>query len=77
MESYPNPYSAVIATFNQQSSAKDRVENSSVEDEDDPRNIPDDDLLLWANAQFTFDGQSSEKDLEDEIALRIARNKQQ
>ncbi|KAG0020604.1 hypothetical protein BGZ80_003920 [Entomortierella chlamydospora] len=77
MESYPNPYSAVIATFNQQSSAKDCVENSSVEDEDDPRNIPDDDLLLWANAQFTFDGQSSEKDLEDEIALRIARNKQQ
>ncbi|KAF9432399.1 hypothetical protein BGZ76_010852 [Entomortierella beljakovae] len=75
MESYPNPYSAVTASFNHQSPAKVQIEDGG--DEDDPQNIPDDDLLLWANAQFTFDNQSSNKDLEDEIALRIAHKKQQ
>jgi hypothetical protein len=73
MESYPNPYSAVIATFNQQPPTRDRVEDL---DETDPENLSDDDLLLWANAQFTFDNQS-EKDLEDEMALRIAQSQRQ
>ncbi|KAF8932388.1 hypothetical protein BGZ58_007086 [Dissophora ornata] len=72
MESYPNPYSAVIANFNKQSPAKGRGDE---DDEDDPQNLPDDDLLLWANAQFTFDSHT-DKDLEDEMALKIAQNQQ-
>ncbi|KAG0256840.1 hypothetical protein BG011_004293 [Mortierella polycephala] len=74
MESQPNPYSAVIATFNKQPPAKDEEE----EDEDDLQHLPDDDLLLWANAQFTFDNQTQGMgSYEDELALKIAQSQQQ
>ncbi|KAG0364065.1 hypothetical protein BGZ54_007881, partial [Gamsiella multidivaricata] len=49
MDSYPNPYAALIATFNQVSPLEGK------DDLDDPQHLPDDDLLLWANAQFTYD----------------------
>ncbi|KAF9936447.1 hypothetical protein BGZ67_002394, partial [Mortierella alpina] len=81
MASYPNPYSNVIASFNRQSPA-DNVKEGKVpeedEDEDDPQHLPDDDLLLWANAQFTFDNQTpGAGSYEDELALKIAQSQHQ
>ncbi|KAF9574493.1 hypothetical protein EC968_006298 [Mortierella alpina] len=81
MASYPNPYSSVIASFNRQSPA-DKVQEGQVpgdgEDEDDPQHLPDDDLLLWANAQFTFDNQTpGAGSYEDELALNIAQSQHQ
>ncbi|KAI8358906.1 hypothetical protein B0O80DRAFT_423919 [Mortierella sp. GBAus27b] len=49
MDSYPNPYAALIATFNQVSPIEGQ------EELEDPQHLAEDDLLLWANAQFTFD----------------------
>ncbi|KAG0300219.1 hypothetical protein BGZ98_009360 [Dissophora globulifera] len=69
MESYRTSYPAVIVRSNQQ-------RQGAGDDEDDPQNLPDDDLLLWANAQITIDNQT-EKDLEDEMALKIAQTQQQ
>ncbi|KAG0222493.1 hypothetical protein BGW41_005999 [Actinomortierella wolfii] len=68
MESYPNPYSALIATFNQVSPA----DSPSKDDLDDVQNFPDDDLLLWANAQFTFDTPSESGAYEEDLGLNLS-----
>ncbi|KAF9978627.1 hypothetical protein BGZ73_001279 [Actinomortierella ambigua] len=67
MESYPNPYSALIATFNQVSPA----DSPSKDDLDDVQNFPDDDLLLWANAQFTFDIPPEGGIYEEDASLKL------
>ncbi|KAF9577917.1 hypothetical protein BGW38_006580 [Lunasporangiospora selenospora] len=83
MESYPNPYAAVIATFNKQSPPQDgdhppqRHHDDDNDEDDDPQHLPDDDLLLWANAQFTFDVPPAVGSYEDDMALKIAQTQQQ
>ncbi|KAF9166119.1 hypothetical protein DFQ26_008622 [Actinomortierella ambigua] len=70
MDSYPNPYSALIATFNQVSPA----DSPSKDDLDDVQNFPDDDLLLWANAQFTFDIPPEGGAFEEDLGLKLGTN---
>ncbi|KAF9955080.1 hypothetical protein BGZ72_004035 [Mortierella alpina] len=81
MANYPNPYSNVIASFNRQSPAdkvKEGKASEDEDDEDDPQHLPDDDLLLWANAQFTFDNQTpGAGSYEDELALKLAQSQHQ
>ncbi|KAG0274905.1 hypothetical protein BGZ95_009354 [Linnemannia exigua] len=45
--------------------------------EDDPEHLPDDDLIRWANAQFTVDYQPGIHSYEDELALKIAQSQRQ
>ncbi|KAF9943405.1 hypothetical protein BGZ67_000085 [Mortierella alpina] len=71
MDSYPNPYAALIATFNQVSPPE------SNDDLDDPQHLPDDDLLLWANAQFTYDIPPGVGIYEDEMGVKLAMSQQQ
>ncbi|KAG0317942.1 hypothetical protein BGZ99_005949 [Dissophora globulifera] len=71
MDSYPNPYAALIATFNQVSPLE------SKDDPDDPQHLPDDDLLLWANAQFTYDIPPGVGIYEDEMGVKLAMSQQQ
>ncbi|KAF9931247.1 hypothetical protein FBU30_010572 [Linnemannia zychae] len=70
MDSFPNPYAALIATFNQVSPLeKDEL--------DDTQNLPDDDLLLWANAQFTYDIPPGVGIYEDDMGVKLAMSQQQ
>ncbi|KAF9917973.1 hypothetical protein BX616_010722 [Lobosporangium transversale] len=71
MDSYPNPYAALIATFNQVSPSE------SKDDLDDPQHLPDDDLLLWANAQFTYDIPPGVGIYEDDMGVKLAMSQQQ
>ncbi|KAF9171665.1 hypothetical protein BGX21_004827 [Mortierella sp. AD011] len=71
MDSYPNPYAALIATFNQVSPLE------SKDDLDDPQHLPDDDLLLWANAQFTYDIPPGVGIYEDDMGVKLAMSQQQ
>ncbi|KAF9192383.1 hypothetical protein BGZ51_005216 [Haplosporangium sp. Z 767] len=68
--SYPNPYAALIATFNQVSPL------DSNDDPDDPQHLPDDDLLLWANAQFTYDIPPGVGIYEDDMAVKMTMSPQ-
>ncbi|KAG0348239.1 hypothetical protein BG004_005635 [Podila humilis] len=72
MDPFPNPYAALIATFNQVSPL-----DSNNDDLDDPQHLPDDDLLLWANAQFTYDIPPGVGIYEDDIVTKIAQSQQQ
>ncbi|KAF9148619.1 hypothetical protein BG015_009642 [Linnemannia schmuckeri] len=45
--------------------------------DDDPEHLPDDDLIRWANAQFTVDYQPGVHSYEDELALKIAHSQRQ
>ncbi|KAF9917265.1 hypothetical protein FBU30_000833 [Linnemannia zychae] len=56
-------------------SGSDGNEPQEVEEDDDPGNLPDDDLIRWANAQFTVDYQPGVHTYEDELALKIAHSK--
>ncbi|KAG0373277.1 hypothetical protein BGX24_011911 [Mortierella sp. AD032] len=71
MDSFPNPYAALIATFNQVSPLE------SKDDLDDTQNLPDDDLLLWANAQFTYDIPPGVGIYEDDMGVKLAMSQQQ
>ncbi|KAF8924766.1 hypothetical protein BGZ58_001440 [Dissophora ornata] len=71
MDSYPNPYAALIATFNQVSPLE------SKDDLEDTQHLPDDDLLLWANAQFTYDIPPGVGIYEDDMGVKLAMSQQQ
>ncbi|KAF9133941.1 hypothetical protein BGW39_008574 [Mortierella sp. 14UC] len=45
--------------------------------DDDPEHLSDDDLIRWANAQFTAEYQPGVHSYEDEIALKIAHSQRQ
>ncbi|KAF9211620.1 hypothetical protein BGZ59_007813 [Podila verticillata] len=72
MDPFPNPYSALIATFNQVSPL-----DSNAEDPDDPQHLNDDDLLLWANAEFTYDIPPGVGIYEEDLVAKIAQTQQQ
>ncbi|KAF9434418.1 hypothetical protein BGZ76_008050 [Entomortierella beljakovae] len=71
MDSFSNPYAALIATFNQVSPLE------SKDDLEDPQHIADDDLLLWANAQFTYDIPPGVGIYEDDMGVKLAMSQQQ
>ncbi|KAF9996954.1 hypothetical protein BGZ65_007462 [Modicella reniformis] len=71
MDSYPNPYAALIATFNQVSPLEGQ------EELEDPQHLADDDLLLWANAQFTYDIPPGVGIYEDDMGVKLAMSQQQ
>ncbi|KAG0355224.1 hypothetical protein BG005_005860 [Podila minutissima] len=72
MDPFPNPYSALIATFNQVSPL-----DSNSEDADDPQHLNDDDLLLWANAEFTYDIPPGVGIYEEDLVAKLAQTQQQ
>ncbi|KAG0088926.1 hypothetical protein BGZ93_005497 [Podila epicladia] len=72
MDPFPNPYSALIATFNQVSPL-----DSTAEDADDPQHLNDDDLLLWANAEFTYDIPPGVGIYEEDLVAKLAQTQQQ
>ena len=71
MDSYPNPYAALIATFNQVSPLEGQ------EELEDPQHLPDDDLWLWANAEFKYDMPPGVGIYEDEMGVKLAMSQQQ
>ncbi|KAF9364116.1 hypothetical protein BGX34_002483 [Mortierella sp. NVP85] len=71
MDSYPNPYAALIATFNQVSPLEGQ------EELDDPQHLSDDDLWLWANAEFKYDMPPGVGIYEDEMGVKLAMSQQQ